>query len=47
MTDLYVLQLENGKYYVGKTNDITRRYNEHKEGKGCEWTKIHLSLIHI
>lgn len=38
---LYVLQLENGKYYVGKTTDIKRRVEEHNKGKGSEWTKIH------
>ena len=41
MSTLYVLQLENGKYYVGKTDDVSRRYAEHKSGKGSEWTKLH------
>ena len=36
---LYVLQLEDGKYYVGKTNDVQKRFEQHKTGKGSEWTK--------
>jgi predicted GIY-YIG superfamily endonuclease len=41
MSTLYVLQLENGKYYVGRTDDVAKRYAEHKSGRGSEWTKIH------
>jgi len=41
MSTLYILQLEHGKWYVGKTDDINRRYSEHKAGNGSEWTKIH------
>lgn len=41
MSTLYILQLEHGKYYVGKTDDISRRYAEHKDGMGSEWTKLH------
>jgi predicted GIY-YIG superfamily endonuclease len=38
MEELYVLQLQGGKYYVGKTTDINRRYEEHKTGRGSSWT---------
>lgn len=41
MEFLYVLQLEDGKYYVGKTTDIKRRVEEHNKGKGSEWTRLH------
>lgn len=41
MEELYVLQLANGKYYVGKTTDINRRYQEHVSGSGSAWTSIH------
>jgi len=30
---VYVLELENGKYYVGQTNDLRRRLREHREGR--------------
>lgn len=38
MDQIYVLQCERGKYYVGKTADVMRRYEEHRSGKGSEWT---------
>ena len=40
---VYVLRLQQGKYYVGKTKNLKRRLREHKErGAGCaEWTKIY------
>lgn len=41
MSTLYVLQLEYGKWYVGKTNDVARRYAEHKSGIGSEWTRLY------
>lgn len=36
---LYVLQLENGKYYVGKSANPSARYKQHKDGKGAAWTQ--------
>jgi predicted GIY-YIG superfamily endonuclease len=39
MEQLYVIQCEKGKYYVGKTADVMRRYEEHKTGKGSAWTR--------
>jgi cellular nucleic acid-binding protein len=41
MEQLYVLQLANKKYYVGKTTDVMKRFNEHKSGSGSAWTKLH------
>lgn len=38
-TNIYILRLTGGKYYVGKTNDVQKRYREHKAGKGAEWTR--------
>jgi len=39
MEQLYILQCKSGKYYVGKTADVMRRFEEHKSGKGSAWTK--------
>jgi len=36
---IYTLKLENNKFYVGKTQNMERRFNEHKLGT-CEWTRI-------
>lgn len=41
METLYVLQLENGKYYVGKTDNIEKRLKQHQTGRGSSWTKLH------
>lgn len=38
MEQIYVLQCEKNKYYVGKTHDVMRRYEEHCSGKGSSWT---------
>ena len=37
----YVLKLEGGYFYVGRTDDLNKRYAEHADGKGAEWTKLH------
>lgn len=39
MTTVYVLELESKKYYVGQTNDFKKKLEEHKNGKGVEWTQ--------
>jgi cellular nucleic acid-binding protein len=36
---VYVIQLFDDKYYVGRTNNLDRRIEEHKNGYGSEWTK--------
>ena len=36
---VYVLQLVEGHYYVGKTKDMARRYREHASGTASNWTK--------
>ena len=41
MESLYVLQLANGKFYVGKSADVIKRFDQHKNGTGSAWTKLH------
>ena len=41
MTNIYILKLQHGKYYVGKTDNIERRKQEHINGTACSWTKKH------
>ena len=41
MSTIYILQLQHGKYYVGKTDDIQKRFEQHLNGKGSAWTKEH------
>jgi predicted GIY-YIG superfamily endonuclease len=39
MDTLYVLQLEDNKWYVGKSADVAKRFEQHKKGSGSAWTK--------
>lgn len=39
---LYVLKLQNNKYYIGTTErTVHERFKEHCSGKGSEWTKLY------
>jgi len=41
MIKIYVLRLENNKYYVGQTINIEERFKYHLKGKlSSEWTKL-------
>lgn len=35
---IYILRLENDKYYIGKTNNLSNRLRDHEQGIGCAWT---------
>ena len=41
MLYIYVLQLQNDKYYVGKTINPHSRIETHFTNNGSEWTKLH------
>ena len=45
---VYVLECNNGSYYIGQTENIVKRWNEHISGKGADWTKAHkpIKIIH-
>jgi len=36
---VYLLRLEQGKYYVGRTDNMENRWKAHISGKGSLWTK--------
>lgn len=38
-TTIYVLRLRGGKYYVGKTDNVEKRFQEHANGYGASWTR--------
>jgi len=44
MVFIYILQLEKGKYYIGKTNYPQFRFESHFNSNGSEWTKIYKPL---
>lgn len=41
MEQIYVLKLEGGKYYVGKSKNVAERYKQHLSGDGATWTRHH------
>jgi|TARA_Y100000389_G_scaffold202413_1_gene247611 predicted GIY-YIG superfamily endonuclease len=38
---IYILELENDKYYVGITTNMNYRWGQHKQGMGSNWTRLH------
>jgi len=42
---VYVLKLQDGKYYAGKSSDPDRRFLEHKNGTASEWTKQYKPIM--
>lgn len=43
-TNVYVLKLQGGNYYVGKSDDVIGRFQEHMNGSGSAWTRKHKPL---
>jgi len=43
-TCIYFLQLEHGKIFVGASQDPVKAMEEHREGLGPLWTRIHRPL---
>ena len=39
---LYILRCSDGSYYTGSTNNLERRLEEHRNGKGANHTKKYL-----
>jgi predicted GIY-YIG superfamily endonuclease len=37
--NIYALRLVGGKYYIGKSLDVMKRYQQHLNGSGSAWTK--------
>lgn len=41
---VYVLELEQGRYYIGSTWNVDKRFAEHVQGTGSEWTRKFVPL---
>lgn len=41
---MYILRCNDGSYYVGSTNNLERRLEEHNHGEGAEYTKHRLPV---
>jgi len=40
-TNIYILSLQGGRIYIGKSNDVKKRFEQHKAGNGSAWTSKH------
>jgi len=38
---IYAIECEGGSHYIGFTDDLHRRFDEHCRGCGADWTKAH------
>ena len=45
ITNIYVLKLEGGNYYIGKSDDVSARYQQHLSGIGSSWTRKHKPIL--
>lgn len=41
MWQVYVLQCIDGSLYTGATNNLEKRFSEHRDGKGGRYTRSH------
>jgi len=41
---VYVLELEDDCWYIGKTHHLNVRLAQHWQGTGAKWTRIHKPL---
>lgn len=37
---VYILETQKGHFYTGATNDVPRRLQAHRAGKGAKYTRI-------
>ena len=38
---IYVLKLEKDKWYIGRSANVERRFEQHMNGTGANWTFLH------
>jgi putative endonuclease len=44
MAYTYILECNDGSYYVGSTKNLQRRLRQHQTGKGAKYTRSHLPV---
>ena len=44
-TNIYILRLEGGRYYVGKSDNVANRYQQHINGNGSAWTRKYKPIV--
>lgn len=45
---IYILLCEDGSFYTGATNNLEKRFDDHKNGQGGAYTRSHkaIKIIH-
>ena len=45
---VYIIKCADGSLYTGATNDVKRRFKQHRQGKGGSYTSSHkaVALLH-
>jgi predicted GIY-YIG superfamily endonuclease len=45
---VYAIRCDDDSIYIGHTDDLARRWSEHKKGQGAEWTARHkpIRIVH-
>jgi DNA helicase-2/ATP-dependent DNA helicase PcrA len=38
---VYVIECQDGSLYIGQTDDLHRRWNQHLRGDAADWTRLH------
>jgi len=38
---VYAMECDDGSHYIGQTDDLQRRWQEHLDGRAADWTKQH------
>lgn len=41
----YILECKDGSYYVGITNDLLSRLDDHNRGEGSTWTRVRIPMV--
>ena len=41
-TNIYILKLIDNKFYIGYTDNIKKRVQDHIDGNGCTFTKTYI-----
>ncbi|TKZ36278.1 GIY-YIG nuclease family protein [Brachyspira catarrhinii] len=44
---IYIILCENDSFYTGITNDLIKRFDNHKKGKGARYTKLYKPLKYL
>ena len=44
MWHIYILLCSNNSLYTGATNNLEKRFLDHKNGKGAHYTRVHKPL---